>query len=68
MKDSMGNGSHAFCSGKDKWWFAIEFDKYVHMGVCWTVENTLWSLFFLTLCSPHGRKIIPHFIHLNNVK
>jgi len=20
------------------------------------------------LCSPHGRKIIPHFIHLNNVK
>jgi len=22
----------------------------------------------VTLCSPHGRKIIPHFIHLNNVK
>jgi len=22
----------------------------------------------LILCSPHGRKIIPHFIHLNNVK
>ena len=22
----------------------------------------------MALCSPHGRKIIPHFIHSNNVK
>jgi len=25
-----------------------------------------WIMY--ALCSPHGRKIIPHFIHLNNVK
>ena len=28
----------------------------------------LWTFSPPTLCSPHGRKIIPHFIHLNNVK
>jgi len=30
--------------------------------------GTQWHNNSCALCSPHGRKIIPHFIHLNNVK
>ena len=39
------------------------------MPVCSSpISSGLDGLRNLTLCSPHGRKIIQHFIHLNNVK
>jgi len=41
-------------------------DEVNTLGIAWREEKQ--KMVQETLCSPHGRKIIPHFIHLNNVK